>query len=190
MTVEQPPAKQSTEEVRNPRGFAMRTGILFQTIGSAFLFGGCLLWSISGNVVTPESNPPQDWLGYFASRTSAAAWTVGVVTGFVGGLALASVGVGLHGERPSSGKLAVGVTAILFVLYALVAGVLVVEEGHWGAAIIPTVLSVVMLCLFLLALRCAHLFRRFPPPPHTEATEEILDEIRKQRAERRKYYDA
>jgi len=62
-------------------------------------------------------------------------------------------------------------------------------EGRWGAAVVPIALSCGMFVLFLFSLRSAHLLRRYPPPPHTEATEEILDEIRQRRQERRKYYD-
>ncbi len=180
----------SVEDSANPRNFAMGTGVVFQSVGCILLFGGCCLWSISGHIVTPDVSPPDTWLGYFSSRTEAAAWTIGVLTSFVGGLALAAIGVGLQGERASSGKFSVIATPIFSGIYAVVAGLLGFGEGRWGAAIIPIVLAIVMFILFLMSLRSLHLLRRFPPPPHTEATEEVLDEIRKRREERRKYYDA
>lgn len=182
--------KASVDKGANPRNFAMGTGVVFQSVGCILLFGGCCLWSISGHVVTPDTAPPESWLGYFSSRPSAVAWTLGVTTSFVGGLGLAALGVGLLGERASSGKLSVIATAILVVSYLVVAGMLGFAESRWGAAIVPILLAGVMFVLFLLSLRSSYLFRRFPPPPHTEATEEILDDIRKRREERRKYYDA
>ncbi len=180
----------SQDDSANPRNFAMGTGVVFQSVGCILLFGGCCLWSISGHLVTPDATPPDTWLGYFSSRTSAVAWTMGVTTSFVGGLGLAAIGVGLQGERASSGKLSVIATAILTIMFAIVACLLGIEESRWGAAIVPMVLAVGMFVLFLLSLRSSHILRRFPPPPHTEATEEVLGEIQKRREERRKYYDA
>lgn len=174
----------------DPRNFVVGTGVVFQSVGCVLLFGGCCLWSISGHVVTPDSAPPESWLGYFSNRTAAVAWTIGVAASFVGGLALAAVGVGLQGERASSGRIGLVAAALLFAIFSAVAGLLGFADSRWGAAIVPIVLAVVMLVLFLLSLRSSHLLRRFPPPPHTEATEEVLDEIRKRREERRKYYDA
>jgi hypothetical protein len=179
----------SGKEPPNPRGFAMATGAMFQSIGCILMLGGCCLWSFSPRLVAPDADPPEAWIGHFVDRGSAVAWTVGVVVSFIGGLALAAVGMGLQGERPSSGRLSVIVTALLAVVFAAIAIVLVVREDRWGVATIPLILAGGMALLLLFALRSTYLFKRYPPPAHTEATDEIMEEIRRKRQERRKYYD-
>jgi hypothetical protein len=169
----------------NPRAFAIGTGVVLQTVGTILALGSCCLWSTSSLYMRPAGAPADRWRDFFFADPVAAGWTVGVLTSFVGGIGLIAAGVGLQGERPGSGRFAMGVTGGMAAVFALLAGWLIVAEKAYGLAVMPAVLAGVCGFLFALCGHSASVLRRFPPPADlSRATPEILEEYRRKREQR------
>ena len=105
-----------------------------------------------------------------------------------GGMGLFGVGMGLSEEKRSSGPAAVLVTAIMTVVFAIVwlggGG----AEERWTVRI-GAAMTVLSALLSVPAWISAAVLQRHPPPADLHpATEEILEEIRRQREQRRREY--
>ncbi len=172
------------------RMFMRGTGTLFQAMGIALLLTACGVWAISGYVVKPVSNPPQQWRSYLTSEhLPASLLALGILTSFVGGLGLSAAGIGLQGERPSSGRAALIVCGVLSILLLAIAFSCVVFAKLWIGGAIATALGLVATVLFLFAWRCASDIKRDPPPPDSVVTDEFLENYRRERAERLSKYN-
>lgn len=176
------------EKAPSPRAFAIGTGVVLQTAGILFVVGAFCCWGLSSLVEKPAKVPETRWMDYLAGdRLPAAALTLGIVVALVGGLGMLAAGVGLQGERPSSGWIASVVTGVTAALYWVLCGVLLVKVGSVVGAIATATLGAVMSCLFALSWRSASVLRRFPPPAdQSVVTEEFLEEHRRAREERRR----
>lgn len=175
----------------SPRAFASATGTIFQTVGALFLLGSCCFWSFSGTVVPRTADHIQRWTQFLSAKHAPlAALGVGMLTTFVGGIALVAMGVGLTGERRHSGTVATIVALVMTLIYGALSGVLLLAVGSVAASIVAAVFAFVCGVLFLLAAQSASVLRRFPPPPDQgKATAAFLDEERRKRAERLQKYD-
>lgn len=140
----------------------------------------------------PRSQTPvQQWSHFFQKEhLSSALWTIVLMTSLVGGLAMAAVGVGLQGERRSSGRAAMFVCAILTLVYAGVAATFLVSLGRIIPMLIALTLTALTSAMFMLAGHSASVLRQHPPPPDlNKATPELLEEFRQKRLERLKHYE-
>lgn len=184
-------AELSSSPVTSPRAFAIGTGVVFQTAGGILLFGACLFWGITAWAVPSVSKPLANWTDFFrGEHLPSALMTVALLGTLLGGAALLAVGVGLQGERPSSGRAAMLVTALLTVCYVIVAVTYVVALGHYLAAFVVIALGLLSAVLFMLAGHSASILREFPPPADLNAaTPELLEEFRQKRLERLKHYE-
>ncbi len=170
----------------SPRAFVSASGLVFQTVGAVFLLGACGFWSLSGRIA-PEATADVDTWTDLLTREHAgiAAMSVGLLTTFLGGIALATVGLGLTGQTRRSGILAVIVSLVVTCVYAVIAGVLVLVAGLALPAVVSIAFALVCAVLFVLAAHSASLLKRYPPPPdQNKATKAFLDEHDRQRAER------
>lgn len=175
----------------SPRAFASATGTIFQTVGVVFLLGSCLFWSFSGAVVPRTTDHIQRWTQFLSAKHAPmAALGVGMLTTFVGGIALVAMGVGLTGEKRHSGTVATIVALVMTLIYGALSGILLLAVGSVVASVVAAAFAFVCCVLFLLAAQSASVLRRFPPPPEQgKATEEFLDEERRKRTERLQKYD-
>jgi len=159
---------------------------VFQTVGAVFLLGSCGFWSLSG-VIAPDATADVDtWAALFTpAHAGAAALAAGLLTTFVGGAALATVGMGLTGQTRRSGVLATILALAMATAYAAIAVILVVHRGLCVAAAVATVFALVCVVLGALAVHSASLLRRFPPPPdQNKATKAFLQAHERKRAAR------
>jgi hypothetical protein len=169
----------------NPRVFAIGSGVVLQTVGTLFALGSCCLWSTSTFYMDRAEAPAARWSDFLFANPIAAAWTIGILTTFVGGIGLVAAGIGLQGEQPSSGALAMVVSGLMTLLLAALGILLMVAERAYVLSITPLVLALVCGLLFALSGHSASVLRRFPPPPDlSSATPEILEEQRRRREER------
>ncbi len=184
------PTNHDTEQ-DNPRAFVTGTGFVLQGAGMVFMLGACGVWLFSAFFIDKADAPVETWTDYLNSSSSAAAYiTLGLVTCLVGGIGLAAVGVGLQGEKPSSGYWAMGVTGIMAGLFGALSATLFLREGFWGIGLVAASLLVGSIGLFMLACYSSGILKKHPPPPDlNDFTDELLDEYRAKRDERRKKYD-
>jgi len=175
----------------SPRAFATATGTVFQTVGTVFVLGSCCFWSFSDRFVPPTEGGLDRWLDLFTlEHAPTAALGVAVLTTLIGGIAFITVGVGLTGEKRRSGTLAMFLSLVMACIYWALSGVLALAVGLITAATVAAVFGAVCTLLFLLAGHSASVLKSFPPPPDQDAaTDEILEEYRRQRAERLKDYE-
>ena len=175
----------------SPRAFATATGTVFQTAGTVFLLGSCCFSSISGLLVPHVEGGLERWTDLFTmEHASTAALAVGLITTFVGGIALITVGVGLTGEKRRSGTVATVIALVMALTYWTLSGVLALALGLIAAAVVAAILAIISTVLFLLAGHSASVLKKFPPPPdQSAATDEILEEFRRKRAQRLEDYE-
>ncbi len=178
-------------ESDNPRAFVTGAGFVLQGAGMIFMFGACGVWLFSAFFIEKADTPVDKWADYLNSSSSAAAYiTLGLVTCLVGGIGLAAVGVGLQGEKPSSGYWAMGITGLMAGLFAVLSATLFLREGYWGIGLVAASLFVGSVGLFLLASYSAGILKKHPPPPDlNDFTDDLLEEYRVKRDERRKKFD-
>lgn len=159
------PENASTAQA-SARKTVQAVGQAFQAVGALFVLGSCLVWVLSAWTFRAAKRPPSHWLEYLSGEhLPAAALTVGIFTTLVGGIGLGAVGMGLQGERPTSGRAAVVVTTVLAGLYwGLFFLLLLAPAGSWLFALVAAVLAVGSTILISLAAHSADLLRRFPPP--------------------------
>ncbi len=169
-----------------PRAFVSASGLVFQTVGAVFLLGSCGFWSLSGRIAPEATADVETWTGLLTrEHAGVAALAAGLLTTFLGGIALATVGMGLTGQTRRSGVIAVVVTLPMTAAYATITGIFAMNDGASLSAIVSGVFAMVSAVLFALAAHSASLLKRFPPPTdQNKATKAFLDEHERQRAER------
>ncbi len=180
-----------TIESDNPRAFVTGAGFVLQGAGMVCMLGACGVWLFSAFFIDHAESPVDKWTDFLHSSSSAAAYiTLGIATSLVGGIGLAAVGVGLQGEKASSGYWAMGVTGLMTLVYGALTVVLFLRTGHWGIGLITAALFVGSVGLFLLACYSAGILRKHPPPEDlNRVTDDFLDAYRLKRDQRRKEYD-
>ncbi|MBI4717235.1 MAG: hypothetical protein HY763_05480 [Planctomycetes bacterium] len=175
----------------SPRAFVTGTGYVCQIVGVLLLLVSGTLFLFSDLLVTPVGGPVRHWSEHLAgARLPGALFSLAVLLGIVGGLALATAGIGLQGERRSAARLGLFVSAALALGFAAIAVTLCVATDEWLAGVVVLLGGGLMLVLAMLIGHSAALLRQFPPPPDMNVvTEEWLAEHRRQREERRRQSD-
>ena len=175
----------------SPRAFAIGTGVAFQAVGAVLVFAACVAWGISAWTAPKASTPLSNGTEFFrGEHLPSALMTVALLTTFVGGGGLLAVGVGLQGERPSSGRAAMLASGAMAACYFIIAVSYVVALGRIFSALIVFALGLLAAVLFMLAGHSASILRQFPPPADLNAaTPELLEEFRQKRLERLKHYE-
>lgn len=188
MNHEPPHQESSTPDAStaHPRAFVSGTGLVFQTVGAVFALGACGFWSLSGRVVPLTRTEIQSWRDLLTpDHAGIAAMAGGLLTTFVGGIALAAIGMGLTGHTRRSGVLASIVTAAMTAIYLAITGVLAWDRGLCVPACVSGAFTLVTAGLFVLSAHSASVLKRFPPPPNQhQATKAFLDEHERQRRQR------
>lgn len=176
------------DQSETPRAFATTTGFLFQVIGLALLLGSALLWFIVSQWQDADAPIVMRWIDHFTSdRLPAALGVAGLIVGFVGGLALIAVGIGLQGERARSATPAMWLSGGMALVYGILAILLVgVGNGQWAVGCASGALTIVMVLLFLLSGHSASVLKQFPPPTDQNiVTDEWVEQYRRERRENR-----
>lgn len=152
----------------SPRAFCRATGFVFQSAGAVLALTTCCWWSFSGRLQDPlrptSGNPP------FLSMADVPAesrWALAATCmGFLGGLAILVLGLGLQQERRHSAPAALGVTGLMAAFHAAYFIAAVVQLEPTVTRIILTgALALVWTVMFLLAGASAGEMRRLPPAP-------------------------
>ena len=183
----EPPRKDGSsppvDEPPSATAFATGTGAVFQSVGVIFVLGVFLFWVLTTYFIPPSAEGGAHWSDDLrGDRLSAALLTFGVAATIVGGLGLIGAGIGLQGERPSSGNMAMLVTGVLMIVYWSNCALFFFGTESWIGTLLSGGFAVAGTLLFALALRSAAILRQFPPPPgHNVVTDEFLDQIRSQR---------
>jgi len=153
-----------------PRAFAVGTGQVFILVGTIYFLGSCCFWSFSGSMIEWQVPRELRWSEYLERQYLPQTLPLlSLLATLLGGLGLLAAGVGLYGERPSAGPLALMVTPLLAVVFGGVAVAQVVTVGAWRGAILPGLFCVVTGLLCVPAVGAAAELRQFPPPPDQNA---------------------
>lgn len=158
----QVPDRTGHMEDPSPRAFAIGTGLVFIMVGAALTLGTCCLASISGLIVLPDSSASQ-FPNLFMDWVAARIMIATLAGALLSGLGLLAVGVGLYGERPSAGPLAVVTTIGFSAFFSMCAAL--TYGSNMGLAVTATVLAVGMFVLVPFAVAARKTLRMFPPPP-------------------------
>lgn len=117
-------------------------------------------------------------------RLAEALLTIGVAVTLVGGIGLATAGIGLLGERPSSGRVAMIVTALTSLTYWVICALFLFKTDSWSGGLVSGTFAATTSALFALAARSATVLRQHPPPPDQNVvTDEFLRQTRGDRSE-------
>lgn len=160
----------STENESNPRAFVTATGFIFQVVGMVLAAGGCVLWSVSGFLEAPLDEPINVLSDY--AREGALARTVGlacIATTLIAGLGLIATGLGLQGERRTSGRWALVFAAVLAVVWCAGAICLWLISAPYWKVIVAAFFAGAGTILFLMAGNSARILKRHPPPDDQDA---------------------
>ena len=175
------------EELTNhPRAFVSGTGLVFQTVGAVFALGACGFWSLSGHLEPLTRVEIESWRDLLTpEHAGIAALAAGLLTTFVGGIAIGAIGIGLTGHTRRSGVLGSIVTACMTTIYLVITCVLAWDRGISVGTCVGCAFAMVGAGLLAMTAHSASLLRRFPPPPNQhKATKAFLDEHERQRRER------
>jgi FtsH-binding integral membrane protein len=154
----------------NPRAFSQGTGYVLQIVGLILTFGGCCVCSLLGWYQDETDVPINSPADYFAQpNLSLALAALNLFASFAGGLGLLGAGIGLQGDRPRSGKIAMAVTATLALIFAATAAVHLFITHSLAPAITAAVFAAAMTLLFLLAGNSARVLRENPAPEDANA---------------------
>lgn len=152
----------------DPRGFARGVGAVLQFFGVVLTFGSCCWWSFAG--LTQERIGSSSALMTVADVVGEAGatrlWGMGaVVVSFVGGLALAALGLGIQAEKRRATRAAAIVAWIgaAFWLARLI-WVIVTAPG-FGRIVAAALMAIAWGLCGVLALVAGDELRRNPPPP-------------------------
>lgn len=160
-----PPTEVAGANEPSPRAFATTTGFVFQIVSVGFLLGSCCAGALAGWTAERASDPGSRWIDFLASEQRATALGVIILlTTMIGGIGLLTAGIGLQGEHPKSGRLAMIVTGAMTVVLFGLGVVLYIETGSWLRVVVPFGAGAVCAVLFLLAGHSAAILKAYPPP--------------------------
>lgn len=151
----------------SPRAFAQASGLVLQVIGVILALGTCCWWSFAGLTderIRPTSQP-DSLRDIVRASDGSRLWSMSAVcVSFVGGLALAALGLGLQAEKRRSGAAASAVAGMGALFWFAYFGYALT----YGAGIGSLVWSLLMLVAWglcaVLAVISADELRRNPPP--------------------------
>ncbi|RIK69356.1 MAG: hypothetical protein DCC65_01030 [Planctomycetota bacterium] len=180
MTHSQSDISEPTPPAPSPRAFCHATGFVYQGAGMLLALGACCWWSFSGRIhdeVAIEAAAAPAW-------RSPAHWAMGGVTlTFLGGLAIAALGIGMQNDRPPSAVWARRVTLALAVFFwAYLVAALLLLPGSLGRIVTPGMMAILWTVLHLLAGVSHEEMKRNPPDPkslQSTWTARDEDELRK-----------
>lgn len=164
----------------SPRAFCHGTGFVYQGIGMLLALGACCWWSFSGRIHDETTSPIAEQVTTQPSFVkSPAHWAMGGVTlSFIGGLAIAVLGIGMQNDRPASVIWARRTTltlAIFFWCYMAVA--ILVLPGQFARVVTPGAMAILWTILALLAGVSAEQMKLNPPDPRSlQSTWTVHDE--------------
>lgn len=181
----------SDSSTPSPRAFAIGAGVVFQSVGGILALAALVAALISPWAIPRSEKPVEQWFQFFEKdHLPYAMAAIVIITSLIGGLAFVAVGLGLQGERRSSGRVAMVTAGLIGATYLGVACVFLFLLNRPFSMIVPTILTLICVALYLLAGHSASILRQFPPPPDLSvATPEVLEEFRQKRMERLKQFE-
>lgn len=185
-----PPAP-SADGPPNPRALVTASGYVFQVLGGSLIFAACGGWLVCALTSPAATTPAARWTDYLAGPNLATALlTLGLFTGFVGGLGLMAAGLGMQGEKKSSAMTGMVVGGSMALVYLVLAILLMASAQRYALGAAALILVVLCGGAAILAAISHSTLCGFPPPDdYNLLTDEIMEDIRRRRDERRKEYD-
>lgn len=190
-----PPENTSTatpqDAADNPRAFVTASGFVLQVLGGLLAFSACLAWAISALMASSTATPTPRWTDHLSGPQSATALlTLGLFTSLVGGLGLLAAGVGMQGEKKGSALTGLIISTLMALVYVVLAVLLIVSAHRFLLGAAALLCGILTGGAAILAAISHTTLQRFPPPgDYNLLTEEIVEEIRRKRDERRKEFD-
>lgn len=166
-------ADDATAAAPPPRAFAQGVGLLMQTVGVILFLSTCCVCSTSflwDPIQTPDPNDiieqqtPAQRVGAMFDKPGKAGLMLTIVSMTVGGLALASLGLGLQSDHRHAATASVIATATLVAVLATAGAGLWSGESAAGTRIWHAVLSAIMLAMLGFTVAAWREVRRNPPP--------------------------
>ena len=123
--------QRDVDSSESARAFVTGTGFVFQCVGGIFLFGVCCVWTLTTYFNPPSTHSNAHWM----DKLDLALLTIGAAATLVGGIGLVGTGIGLQGERSSSGVVSALVTGILALLFWSIFGLYCLKTESWSGRI-------------------------------------------------------
>lgn len=151
----------------SPRAFAQASGLVLQLIGVILALGTCCWWSFAGLTderIRPTSQP--DSLGDIVRAADGSRlWSMSAVcVSFVGGLALAALGLGLQAEKRRSGAAASAVAGAGTVFWFVYFGYALTHGAGVGRLLWSVLMFIAWGLCAVLSVISADELKRNPPP--------------------------
>ncbi len=180
--------EQNDDNPSSLRAFATATGLAFQVVGIIYLMIGAGYFVVASAVDRKGSaaNPDIITSGIFdpANRLQAVT-TLGILAAIAGGLALATFGLGMQGEKRNSGVAAMISTTILTIIAAATCAGYLYLGPHYLRATIALAFTLINATLFMLAGQSAAVLKAHPAPEDQSIVDDAWIEeysrIRRQR---------
>lgn len=168
------------------RALVRGTGRLFQSTGIVVLVVSMAIFGVTGVLRRPVSVNAGQWLEYIHGDTlPAAVLAICTLSGVVGGMALATAGLGLAAERADAAWVSIIASLTLATIHFAAAAIFVVRGHQWIAALAALIVALIMLFLSRLGCRSLSVLRRFPPrPDRNVVTDEVLEKWRSDHSKR------
>ncbi len=154
----------------NPRAFSQGTGYVLQIVGLILMLSGCCVCSLLGWYQDESDVPINSPADYFAQpNLPLALAALNLFASFAGGIGLLGAGIGLQGDRPNSGRIAMWITGLLALTWWATAVAHLLLTKSIPGTITAVVLAAGCTFLFLLAGNSARVLRENPPPEDLHA---------------------
>ena len=175
----------------SPRAFVTATGYVMQGVGLVLVLGSCGIWPLLAKLERPAGPPPGQWREFLSGASLPAALiTLAAFNSVVGGIGLIAAGVGLQGERKRSGRIAIAICSVVTAVYVVLGTLLIARTDAWGYSLLCVAGTALTGIMLLLAAHSSTVLSAHPPPADdSRLTQEVLEEYRRARDERRKQFD-
>ncbi len=151
----------------SPRAFAQASGLVLQLIGVILALGTCCWWSFAGLTderIRPTSQP-ESFGDIVRAADGSRLWSMSAVcVSFVGGLALAVLGLGLQAEKRRSGAAALAVAGAGTVFWFVYFGYALTHGAGVGRLLWSVLMFIAWGLCAVLSVISADELKRHPPP--------------------------
>jgi hypothetical protein len=159
--------------------------LVFQLVGAVLFLGTCCWWSFAGRLqdeIQAIDGHELRTVDVLRDASASSLWTMaGVCVTFVGGLALASIGIGLQHGREGCGRASKWLTGLIAAFFwSFSVAAIVPDARSWGQIAIAAFMAIAWTGAFLLAGAAAEEIKQEPiTKPDSSWTAADEDDLRK-----------